>query len=205
MSKKEESNTDFKAFDLLKMNPSTPFNDDMQMQDVEGVVIKKAKVPNVKIGDSVIFHYLSLNNGRDGCGERVFTFAYDKKLYHIIPYNQIFFSISDGVYSAHNNRYLVEGIDAELKIEIDGKIITGKQTSSGLVLVDLKSEPYKRDRCRIVAAPDGSTYKQGDIVMTNGAWDVPLKSDLMRGKSSQYFIAMEYNFLCHENFVECTT
>ena len=43
-----------------KLYLQTDIKDDMKMQDVEGLVIKKGKA-DVEVGDKVVFHYLSLN------------------------------------------------------------------------------------------------------------------------------------------------
>lgn len=176
--------------------------DDMQMQDVEGVVIHKGKA-DVEIGDKVIFHYLSLNNGRDGFGgSRLFTFAYNNKLYLLIPCCQIFFSVRNGEYKSHNGKYLVCGIDNGAKIELDGKTMNGDITNSGIVIIDLKKQLYKKDRCKILCAPKESEYKVGDILVTNGTWDIPIKSDLMRGKEEKVYMCEKHNLICKEEFVE---
>ncbi len=184
-----------------KLYLHTELTDDMQMQDVEGIVLKKGKA-DVEVGDKVIFHYLSLNNGRDGRGHKVFTFTYKGKLYHLIPCSQIYFSIRNGEYKSHNGKYLVEGIDNGTKIEVDGKVMNGATANFGIVLIDLKEQGYLKDKCMILCAPSDSEYKKGDVVITNGTWDVPIKSDTMRGKEQKVYVMEGHNIACSEKFVE---
>jgi len=175
--------------------------DDMQMQEVEGVVVKKGKA-DVEVGDTVIFHYLSLNNGRDGTGHNLFTFVHNKQLYLLMPYSQIFFSIKDGKYISHNDNFLVEGIEVEAKVELDGKVYSGTMSTSGIVLIDVKKQPYEKTKCRIISAPSDSEFKEGDIAITNGVWDVPIKSETMRKKEKKYYRCSRFNVVCHENFLQ---
>jgi len=186
-----------------KLYLQSDVKDDMQMQDVEGVVIKKGKA-DVEVGDRVIFHYLSLNNGRDGFGFRLFTFAYNNKLYHVIPYSQIFFSIRNDEYYSHNGKYLVSSIENGQQVELDGKLVSGTMSLGGIVLIDLKQPLYKKDRCKIECAPSGSVYSKGDIVITNGVWDVPVKSEIMRKKDAKLYQCDEHNIVCKEEFLEET-
>lgn len=186
-----------------KLYLHTDVKDDMKMQDVEGLVIKKGKA-DVEIGDKVVFHYLSLNNGRDGFGHQIFTFAYKGKLYHLIPCSQIYFSIRDGKYKSHNGRFLVEGIDNGMQVELDGKKVQGKVSEGGIIVVDLKAQLYEQKRCRILCAPSDSEIKEGDIMVTNGVWDVPIKSDVMRGKDKPVYVCEKHNLICSEKFIECT-
>lgn len=181
----------------------TDVTDDMKMQDVEGIVIKRGKA-DVEVGDTVVFHYLSLNNGRDGFGRQIFTFAHNGKLYHLIPCSQIYFSKRDGQYRSHNGKFLVEGLDNGTKIELDGKTMNGTMGNMGIVIIDLKAQAYEKQKCRILCAPEGSDFQVGDIAITNGVWDVPIKSDIMRGKDKPMYVCERHNLICHENFVECT-
>jgi len=187
-----------------KLYLHTDIKDDMKMQDVEGIVIKKGNA-DVEIGDKCIFHYLTLNNGRDGFGERLLTFSHDRKLYLLMPCSQIYFSIRDGKYKSHNGRFLVEGIDNGMQVELDGKKIQGKVSDGGIIVVDLKAPLYEQKRCRILCAPSGSEIKEGDIMVTNGVWDVPIKSDIMRGKDKPVYVCEQHNLICSEKFIECTT
>jgi hypothetical protein len=174
--------------------------DDMQMQDCEGEVIKKAKGAHVEIGDLVIFHYLSLNNGRDGTGVNVFTFAYKGSLYHLIPYNQIFFSIRNGEYICHNGKYLVESIPDDLEnVEVGKGSVFAKKLLSGIV--ELKKDKYLPNKCKVVATPKDAKFEVGDIVVTFGCWDVPIKSDTMRKNEKQYFRCEDDNLVCKEEFI----
>ena len=186
-----------------KLYLHTDVKDDMKMQDVEGIVMKKGKA-DVEVGDKVVFHYLSLNNGRDGFGHQIFTFAYKGKLYHLIPCSQIYFSIRDGKYKSHNGRFLVEGIDNGMQVELDGKKVQGKVSEGGIIVVDLKAQLYEQKRCRILCAPSDSEIKEGDIMVTNGVWDVPIKSDVMRGKDKPVYVCEKHNLICSEKFIECT-
>lgn len=184
-----------------KLYLHTDQTDDMQMQEVEGVVIKKGKADNIEVGETVIFHYLSLNNGRDGTGNNVFTFVYGQKLYHIIPYSQIYFTVKDGEYFSHNDNYLVEGIEVGTVLEVEGTKLSATLSSGGLYLVDVKKQGYEKHLCRIVSAPKDSEFKSGDVVVTNGVWDVPIKSDTMRKKEKKYYRCGSHNLMCLKEFV----
>jgi hypothetical protein len=99
---------------------------------------------------------------------------------------------------------LVEGIDNGMQVELDGKKVQGKVSEGGIIVVDLKAQLYEQKRCRILCAPSDSEIKEGDIMVTNGVWDVPIKSDVMRGKDKPVYVCEKHNLICSEKFIECT-
>jgi hypothetical protein len=180
----------------------TDKKDDMLMQDSDGVVVKIGeKVKSVQVGDNVLYHYLLLNKGRDTPNSEILTFKYNDTTYLLISETQIFFAIRSGEYISLNGWYLVDGVSNDAKeIELNVGKAFGNVLQHGIVT--LAKQDYKTDRCLIVCAPKESQYQNGEVVMTFGTWDVPIKSETMRKKEKRYFRCHGWNLLCREKFVE---
>lgn len=170
----------------IPASPPQPAGGEDRWNTVNGIVMvlparmpvdrktKKPVVCDVRVGDRVYFHYLTLANAADwhnsGC-----LYEYGDERWACIPYDTIFFSMrmpainpSDKMDEIvmHNGWCLVEPIKKQ------------DEEHSGIVVP--ASSEYEKTHGKIYSAPEGSELAKGDVVYWERESDVPLEYDLNR-------------------------
>jgi co-chaperonin GroES (HSP10) len=85
--------------------------------------------PKVKKGDLVYFHYNTLTEARE--------LKVDGESVYMLEYHRIFCRVKDGKIEMVGSWVLVEGVDKDIQeFDAGGLSVRGKQTRSGLVLVE---------------------------------------------------------------------
>ena len=139
-------------------------------------VTKKIVTCDVRVGDKVWFHYLTLANAAKWHDSGCLQENSDDDRWASIPYDTIFFALRDEKMVMVNDWVLIEPIKVQSE-NVDGVNIDVKQTRRRGIVI-LNTSEYEKTHGIVHAAPDGTEISQGDIVFWDKESDVPLEYDL---------------------------